>query len=220
MNPLPANISHASTRASYDRLSGIYDWLAASEQPFRRRAVAMLAARPGERVLEIGCGTGESLGALGQMGLSTLGVDLSWGMLRRAAGKPAVRSTARLCAADALQLPVAAQGFDAVLLVFTLELFADPEIPLLLGEIQRVLRPGGRLCAAALALTAHPGWMARAYIGCHEHYPQWADCRPIPARALVEQSGLAVREDWHGSLWGLPVEIVLAVSGGPQEVAS
>jgi demethylmenaquinone methyltransferase/2-methoxy-6-polyprenyl-1,4-benzoquinol methylase len=203
--------AHNQTRAAYDRLSTIYDWLAASEKPFRRRAVELLSAQPGERVLEIGCGTGESLATMLRAGIQPVGIDLSPGMLGQARKKMFHSQRAYLSTADALHLPFSENSFDAILMIFTLELFTDPEIPQALGEIQRLLKPSGRLCAAALAQVAHPGWMARAYTWFHQRYPQWVDCRPIPAQALITQSGLAVQEQWRGLLWGLPVEIVVAV---------
>jgi ubiquinone/menaquinone biosynthesis C-methylase UbiE len=74
----------------YDRLArliGLFDWLLFVPAQLRRRASACLAVRTGDRVLEIGCGTGrnfpflrEAVGPTGRI----YGVDLSAGMLRRA----------------------------------------------------------------------------------------------------------------------------------------
>ena len=74
----------------YDRIAGLIgfiDWLFFIPPHFRKRATQHLALRPGDRVLEIGCGTGrnfpylrEAVGASGQV----YGVDLSAGMLAKA----------------------------------------------------------------------------------------------------------------------------------------
>jgi demethylmenaquinone methyltransferase/2-methoxy-6-polyprenyl-1,4-benzoquinol methylase len=74
----------------YDRLAGligVFDWLFFVPPHLRRHAAARLALRPGDRVLEIGCGTGRNFpylqDAVGPAG-KICGVDLSAGMLRRA----------------------------------------------------------------------------------------------------------------------------------------
>lgn len=54
--------SKGETRAFYDKIAQVYDLLAErSEEPVRRAGLEMLAARPGERILEIGFGTGHCL---------------------------------------------------------------------------------------------------------------------------------------------------------------
>ena len=54
--------SKDETRAYYDKIARVYDLLAEhTEQPMREKGLALLAARPGERVLEIGFGTGHCL---------------------------------------------------------------------------------------------------------------------------------------------------------------
>ncbi len=63
----------------------------------------------------------------------------------------------------------------------------------------------------SLSLPEQPGRLVRLYEWFHRTLPGWIDCRPIPAAALVRQSGFAIRQDECGSMWGLPVEILCAV---------
>jgi ubiquinone/menaquinone biosynthesis C-methylase UbiE len=160
-------VNYLDARRTYERLSRWYDWFAGSEEPYVRQAIAGLALQPGERVLEIGCGTGKALLEMAaQTGSSgfVLGVDLARGMLRHAAARS---PTIHLCQADAAALPQPSGLYDAVLMTFTLELFSPAEMALVLAECRRLLRAGGRLGVAALLETNPPGWMERVYGRLH-----------------------------------------------------
>jgi arsenite methyltransferase len=114
----------------------------------RRRGLvrAALDARPGDRVLDVGCGPGfyvsELLGAVGRAGLVT-GVDLSPDMLAVAAERAAGHENARFHQADATSLPVPDASFDRAVCVQVLEYVRD--VPAALREMHRALRPGGRV---------------------------------------------------------------------------
>ena len=105
--------------------------------------------------MEIGFGTGHSLVALAKAvgpKSTVFGLDLSDRMLQRAKASLAkfnLLARTRLRCADATQLPYAANSMDAVFMSFTLELFDTPEIPKVLRECKRVLRPGGRIVVVA-----------------------------------------------------------------------
>lgn len=188
----------AQARATYDRVAAVYDF---AENPFerraRRRGLQLLAVRPGELVLEIGPGTGHGLIALaraaGPAG-QVIGVDLSARMLARSHRRAARAGYADgivLIQGDAHQLPLRPGGFDAVFMSFVLELIDTPQIPAVLGECRRVLRPGGRLAVVSLQLTQPPAPMARLYLAARRHLPRLLDCRPIPVPDLLAGCRLA-----------------------------
>ncbi|MGW7457606.1 methyltransferase domain-containing protein [Streptomyces sp. NPDC054797] len=108
-------------------------------------AVAEFGLRPGDRVLDAGCGTGRALSALraavGPTGL-VLGADLTPQMLTAAqeAGRGA---HAALLLADVARLPVRDEVLDAVFAAGLIAHLPDPEANL--RELARVVRPGGRL---------------------------------------------------------------------------
>jgi len=114
----------------------------------RRRALVheALGAAPGERVLDAGCGPGfyvaETLERVGAEG-SVVGVDASAPMLAVAAKRCQGHENVDFHEGDVTALPVADADFDRVLSVQVLEYVAD--IPRALGELFRVLRPGGRV---------------------------------------------------------------------------
>jgi arsenite methyltransferase len=113
----------------------------------RRRLVRdALAAQPGERILDVGCGPGfyvsELLDQVGDGG-SVVGIDSSADMLAVAAHRCDGRPNASFHEGEATSLPVEDGGFDAALSVQVLEYVDDVEAAL--AEIHRALRPGGRV---------------------------------------------------------------------------
>lgn len=204
--------SRQAARSAYDRLSRWYDFLASSEEAFNRRALALLNAQKGEWVLEVGFGTGHSLEALARDGCRVSGADLSFGMAqaaRRRVRKKGLAASVLPSLGDGVHLPYPDDCFDIVFTAFTLELFDTAEIPSVLREIGRVLRPGGRLGVVALSLPAQPGAVVRIYEWFHRILPAYVDCRPIPVTDFVSQNGFMVNQVECKRMWGLPVEIVV-----------
>jgi demethylmenaquinone methyltransferase/2-methoxy-6-polyprenyl-1,4-benzoquinol methylase len=211
------NRSKEAARQSYDRLSRWYDLIAGStEKKYRDRGLEKLSAQPGEKVLEIGFGTGHCLVALAKSVGPTgrvVGVDISDGMLaiaRERLRQNGLDARVDLQRADAAKLDFLEAGsLDGVFMSFTLELFDNPEIPGVLQECYRLLRPGGRVAIVSMTKTNPPGMAVRIYEWFHEHMPDYADCRPIFARHALEQNGFVLQAVSVSSMWGLPVEILL-----------
>lgn len=211
------NRSKEDARASYNRLSRWYDVIAGStEKKYRDWGLEKLSARPGESILEIGFGTGHCLVSLVQAVGPTgrvVGVDISDGMLsiaRERLRSEGLIDRVDLHLGDAAKLDfIEAGSLDGVFMSFTLELFDNPEIPRVLKECHRILKPGGRLAVVSMTKTNPPGMAVRMYEWFHEHMPNYADCRPIFARQSIEQSGFVIQDVSVSSMWGLPVEIVL-----------
>jgi demethylmenaquinone methyltransferase/2-methoxy-6-polyprenyl-1,4-benzoquinol methylase len=209
--------TRSETRAFFNKISKIYHLMAEhSEGPIRQKCLLKLAPRPGETLLEIGCGTGhvaaELAGQADERG-SVYAVDLSDGMLGQSRGlleREGLSGRVCLCCADAAKLPLQDASVDALFTSFTLELFDNPEIPVVLGECRRVLRPGGRLGIAAVTKEGHHELLVGAYEWTHRHFPNFLDCRPIFAKRAVEEAGFRVQDAEIGMMW-VPVEIVVAV---------
>jgi ubiquinone/menaquinone biosynthesis C-methylase UbiE len=210
--------SKDQARASYNRMSRWYDLMSgSSEKKYRDLGLQKLDARPGERMLEIGFGTGHCTLALakavGEEG-KVSGIDISDGMLaitQARLEKAGLSTRVDLQVGDALHLPFESGSFDGVFMSFTLELFDTPEIPQVLAECRKVLKPGGRIAVVSMAKT--PGTAVRIYEWFHEKMPAAVDCRPIHARADLEAAGFELQDTKAMSMWGLPVEIILARKG-------
>jgi demethylmenaquinone methyltransferase / 2-methoxy-6-polyprenyl-1,4-benzoquinol methylase len=149
--------------AMFDALAGRYDLmndlLSAGQVRLWRRVVARaVAARAGERILDLAAGTGTSTMTFAKSGADCVACDFSIGMLR--AGSTRVRAhpdgpQPAFVGGDALRLPFGDDLFDAVTISFGLRNVADTQQAL--TEMLRVTRPGGRLVICEFSqLSARP----------------------------------------------------------------
>jgi phosphatidylethanolamine/phosphatidyl-N-methylethanolamine N-methyltransferase len=131
--------SNAWIRFRYSFWAPHYDRVTRFPQE-RRRSIELLALRPGERLLIIGCGTGADLPFI-PAEVEVLATDLTPAMIRQAQGHARPGIEYRVMDGMALDLPDG--GFDAAILHMVLEVIPDPAR--CLAEAARALRPGGRL---------------------------------------------------------------------------
>lgn len=217
--------SKAETRAFYNRISRFYDLLAErTEAPVRELGLELLAVARGEKILEVGFGTGHCLVALaraaGREG-RVFGIDLSDRMLEQARGileQEGLEDQVELVCGDAANLPYGPASMDGIFMSFVLELFDTPEIPKVLRECRRVLRPGGRIVVVGMSKDGAEGPLVRLFEWAHQHFPRFLDCRPIFVRRALESGGFTVKESVSKQMW-VPVEIVLGVGSSyrPEE---
>ena len=210
------------TKSFYDRISHSYDLLADSnEHVAREKGLSALGIDEGEKVLEIGYGTGHSLVALAESaGITGLiyGVDISDGMKKvsekrvTAAG---VADRVNLSVANTPPLPFKDHTFDAVSMSFTLELFPLETIPEVLQEIKRVLKPGGRLGVVSMALPKEgekDSFLEKTYKWMHQHFPHIVDCQPINAAGFLKDAGFSIKEENNLDIWTMPVAVLVGIA--------
>ena len=210
-----------ANREFYDRISRAYDLIAeADEHKAREAGERLLELRPGERVLEIGFGTGnsvinmaESVGPTGKV----YGLDVSPGMLevaQRKIGDKALSDRIELSTGDARELPYEDESFDAAFAGFTLELFPLSEIPAVLGELRRVLRTGERLGVVSMAKVEQgqrASLIEKTYIWMHRHFPHIVDCRPIDPVKCLQDAGFTIQDEIDMEIWTMPVKAIVGV---------
>ena len=212
MPPLDPTISRSEARQMYNALGAGLDGAARYEAQARAHAIAALGLAPGQRVLQVGVGTGGAHRALDRAvmpGGRAVGLDLSRVMLdltRR-------RTAAPLCEGDAVALPFAARCFDRLFSAYLLDLLPTDELPRALAEFARVLRPGGRV--VVVSLTEGVDLPSRLFVAAWKLRFRLAPrslggCRPLRLRALVERAGFVVERREVITQRGFPSEIVAA----------
>ena len=143
----------------------------------------LLPAGPRERLLEIGCGTGNWSRFFALLGYTVLGVDISKSMIEVAKAHPSPQC--RFEVADACNLPFASDTFEVVAAMATLEFVSDG--PRALAEMFRCTSPSGRILIGTLNRLA-PMNQRRVAEG-KEPYASARLYSPDELRELLEQYG-------------------------------
>ena len=160
---------------------GEYEITARELEPAAERVVAAVAIAPGERVLDVGCGTGNAALLAAANGASVTGVDPAERLVS-VANERAGDLDATFLVAGAEELPFEDGAFDAIISVFAVIFAPDPDRAV--AEMLRVLAAGGRL---VMSSWAPEGTLHRAF--------------GIIGQAVAEHSGAPPRERFE---WGDP----------------
>jgi demethylmenaquinone methyltransferase/2-methoxy-6-polyprenyl-1,4-benzoquinol methylase len=156
----------AQVRSMFDGIAGVYDLLntamtAGLHHRWRARAADLARVGPGDRVLDVATGTGDLALELARRVApegEVIGSDFSEGMLARARSKAQAGETRgerlRFEWGDALELPYAEDSFDAATVGFGARNFSD--LAKGLGEMVRVVRPGGRVVVLEITTPVKP----------------------------------------------------------------
>ena len=135
-----------AVKAAYRRYAAVYDAVFGPVlQPGRKAVMQALGLRPGDRVLEVGVGTGLSL-PLYPRDVTITGIDVSREMLEKARRRVARRKLANveaLLEMDAEAMSFADASFDKVVAMYVLPVVENPQQ--LLRELHRVCRPDGEI---------------------------------------------------------------------------
>jgi phosphatidylethanolamine/phosphatidyl-N-methylethanolamine N-methyltransferase len=135
-----------STKAAYRRYAGIYDAVFGPVlQPGRRAVLQALGLRPGDRVLEVGVGTGLSL-PLYPGDVKITGIDVSSDMLekaRRRVEKRGLQNVEALLEMDAEKTSFPEASFDKIVAMYVMPVVARPAR--VLEELHRVCKPDGEI---------------------------------------------------------------------------
>lgn len=207
MREEPPPQAHPVTR-QYDRWASIYDtlwqWYVDQTLPVLQNWAAL---RSGERVLDVGCGTGAFEQRVVDSGADNeiVGVDLSENMLARARAKLADHSQISFRQADVHDLPFEDATFDVIVSASTFHYFDAPEQAL--DEMARVLRSGGRLVVLDWCQDFWMCQMMDVVLGIAD--PAYQRCFTLDEmRAFIAETPLALRRVERlrvGWIWGMMI---------------
>ncbi|HEX6452547.1 MAG TPA: demethylmenaquinone methyltransferase [Trebonia sp.] len=184
----------------FDALAERYDLMndvlsAGQVRLWRKHVQKIVAAKPGDRVLDLAAGTGTSSRSFAESGADTVACDFSVGMLRagqvkllsRDPKQTLTRGTVSFVAGDALSLPFEDDAFDVVTISFGLRNVQRTRDAL--AEMRRVTRPGGRLVVCEFSrITVPPiDMLYRRYLsGALPKIAQLAARNPVAYDYLAE----------------------------------
>ncbi len=140
----------------YEKLASWYDWVfGPTLHPGRLQARDRMGIHKGDRILEVGVGTGINI-ALYPKECHVTGIDLSTGMLEKARERVAKQSlrNVRLLEMDAARLTFADDAFDIVYAPYLVSVVPDPVQ--VVREMRRVCRPGGKIIILNHFRSANP----------------------------------------------------------------
>lgn len=122
----------------YDLITAVLSY--GQDARWKKTLVRLAGVQPGERALDLACGTGDIAFAIAAQGARVTGLDITQRMLELASRKSAA---ARFLAGDMASLPIRTASIDLVTTGYGLR--NVPDLAGAVDEIARVLRPGGRL---------------------------------------------------------------------------
>ncbi len=141
---------------------------------------AAAGLRPGERVLDVGCGCGDTtLEAARQVGAAgeVFGVDISVPMVARAVARAQTAGlNARFAVADAASHPFSPGGFDVLISRFGVMFFPEPEKAFV--NLHRALKPGGRLVFVCWQPVRENEWMIMPLRAALKQVPRLPEADP------------------------------------------
>jgi SAM-dependent methyltransferase len=157
------------------------------------------APQPGEAVIDIGCGAGETTLKAAALTGRALGVDVSEPMLARARERGA-GSPARFILADATAYDFSAEAADLMISRFGVMFFAEPAKTF--TNLRRGLKPGGRLAFVCWRAPAFNPWLMLPYAAAKPHLPPqpppppdapgpFAFCDEARVRGVLEAAGFS-----------------------------
>jgi len=194
------------TRTHYETTARAF-WEGTREHDVSQNLDALLEAIPGEgpfRILDLGCGPGRDLIALGERGHQPVGLDGVEAFVRMAREESGVEVWQQ----DFLALDLPEAAFDGVFANASLFHVPGQELPRVLGELRTCLRPDGVLFASNPRGQNQEGWNGSRY-GAYHDLERW---RAFALAAGFEEIRHYYRPDgrpreqqpWLASLWRRP----------------
>jgi len=191
--------------------ASVYDTICWPARGLRSRVARLADIQVGTRAIDIATGTGAQASAFSEAGARVVAVDLSSRMLAIARRKHQDRDI-EFVEADATRLPVPDAAFDVSCVSFALHEMPRSVRERVLGEMARVIRPGGTLVVVDYALPRNRVWRWLVYnvVKLYER-DSYADFVHADLAAVLAREGISIRAE-HRALLGT-ARVVLGVRG-------
>jgi demethylmenaquinone methyltransferase/2-methoxy-6-polyprenyl-1,4-benzoquinol methylase len=181
----------AAIARRYDLLNDLQSF--GLHRRWKRRVAELAAVKPGDRALDLCCGTGDIALALAQRGAAVIGLDFSGAMLeiaekRRQKNLPFQVPNLKFIQGDAQQIPFPNNSFDAITIGYGLRNLASWETGL--AEMCRTAKPGGRLVVLDFGKPANAVWRTVYFTYLQIFVPLlgWTFCGNAQAYAYILES--------------------------------
>jgi phosphatidylethanolamine/phosphatidyl-N-methylethanolamine N-methyltransferase len=189
----------------YEKLASVYDFtFGPTLHPGRLQAIQRMGIKPGDRVLEVGVGTGINA-SLYPRGCAVTGIDLSGSMLEKARDRVARKGirNVRLIEMDAADLKFSDGTFDIVYAPYLMSVVPDPIA--VAREMRRVCRTGGRLIFMNHFRSPNPilGWIERVISPFTVHIGFKSDLDLPAFVAQAELNPLSIEKVNIPRIWSL-----------------
>lgn len=156
MNAASPDLSQLKSTMKSTWMAGNFGEIAKYAAKEGENFVARLGPKPGQRVLDVACGTGNTAIPAARIGANVIGVDIATNLLDQARQRAAEENlSAKFQEGDAEELPFKAAEFDVVISMFGAMFAPRPE--LVVKELLRVCKPGG--------LIAMANWTPEGFVG-------------------------------------------------------
>ncbi len=198
------------SRLFYTRVAPVYDWVFGKTMEEGRREAAR-QVQPGDRVLEVGVGTGLGLRHY-PSGCEVLGIDICRRMLRKARWRALVHgngSRVQLRCMDATDLQLPDDAFDVVVAPYVITTVGNPAA--LCAEMRRVCRPGGRV--VVVSNTRETGVLGAVKGAASPVLERFGFCTNLDVAEVLGGAGLALERSWRVN-WGIHKVFVARKPGG------
>ena len=212
---MDAKVSQSEIPGVYDSLSTTYDiWGKLAETKARSRALDLADIHDGQQILEVAVGTGLAFYEIVKKnpGGTNIGIDISTGMLKKAAKRLQSLSGAnyRLKIGNAFKIEEESQRFDLLLNSYMFDLIAFNEMDSVLTEFKRVLKKNGKLIL--VNMTTGESFGSGIYSLISRMSPKlFGGCRGVRLSEKLMQNGFQViTREYHQQLL-FPSEVILAL---------
>jgi len=194
IDPAASAFAAVKSRQKQTWESGDYGRIARHVEAVAGEFMARLPLRPGLRVLDLACGTGNLAVLAATAGCAVTGVDIADNLLAQARSRAAAaKLSVEFQQADAEALPFADATFDWTVSMFGIMFTPRPELAA--GELRRVTKPGGRI---ALANWTPEGFIGKMFRVIKTH-------RRLPLPPLPRSNGAASLSSANGSSRASPI---------------